>query len=99
MNNQRDLTKVIKVSDPENWNNQDTVTVTLRVHYEHELKTFVRLRVGSVVAFVLECSKACFSEAATEHIYKLMKENMFDTLPEEVSYKWFLEHGYFPYPY
>ena len=97
MHDRKELTKVVEVSDPENWYNQKTVTVKLFICPEYNHETDVRIFVESIDDFAMEYTRTCYSAAAVDHTYKLMKENMFDKLPRKISYKWLLEHGYFPY--
>lgn len=97
MHDRRELSKVVKVSDPECWYDRDEVTVRLFVCSEHRGKTNVRLFVESIDDFAMEYTRECYSSASVDYTYKLMKENMFDTIPKEISYKWLLEHGYFPF--
>ena len=97
MHDRRELTKTVKVSDPENWYNQKTVTVKLFVCTEHDGETDVRIFVESIDDFAMEYTRTCYNHAGIDCTYKLMKDNMFDKLPKKISYKWLLEHGYFPY--
>lgn len=97
MYDRRELSKVAKVSDPENWYNQKTVTVKLFICPEYERKIDVRIFVESIDDFAMEFTRTCYSRNEANSVYELMKENMFDKLPRKISYKWLLEHGYFPY--
>ena len=97
MLDRRELTKVVKVSDPENWYNQKTVTVKLFVCPEYQGQTDVRIFVESIDDFAMEYTRTCCGSADVDCTYKLMKENMFDKLPKKISYRRLLEHGYFPY--
>ena len=96
MHDRRELSKVVKVSDPEMWYNQKTVKVKLFICPEYKGTTDVRLFVETIDDFAMEYTRTCHGCADIECTYKLMKENMFDKLPKKVSYGWFLEHGYFP---
>lgn len=97
MHDRRELSKVVKVSDPENWYNQKTVTVKLFICPEYERKIDIRIFVESIDDFAMEYTRTCYSWADVECTYMLMKANMFDKLPKRISYSWLLEHGYFPY--
>lgn len=97
MHDRNELSKVVKVSDPECWYGRDEVTVRLFICPECEGKILVRLFVESIDDFAMEYSRDCYSQKSAEHTYKLMKENMFDKMPEKISYSWLLEHGYFPF--
>jgi hypothetical protein len=97
MHDRRELSKVVKVSDPECWYGRDEVTVRLFVYELFKGKFNVRLFVESIDDFAMEYTRECYSSASVDYTYKLMKENMFDTMPKEISYKWLLEHGYFPF--
>lgn len=93
----KELSKVVKVSDPENWYRQDTVVVKLFICPEYEGKTDVRIFIESIDDFAMEYTRTCYSAADIECTYKIMKENMFDKMPDSISYSWLLEHGYFPF--
>ena len=97
MHDRKELSKVVKVSDPEYWYGRDEVTVRLFICPECEGNILVRLFVESIDDFAMEYSRDCYGSEHAKHTYKLMKENMFDKLPEEISYSWLLEHGYFPF--
>ena len=97
MYDRRELSKVVKVSDPENWYNQKTVTVKLFITPEYLGETDVRIFVESIDDFAMEYTRACYGQEDIDCTYKLMKENMFDKLPKKISYSWLLEHGYFPF--
>ena len=96
MYDRRELSKVVRVSDPEMWYNQKTVKVKLFICHEYKGTIDVRLFVETIDDFAMEYTRTCHGWADVECTYILMKENMFDKLPKKVSYKWFLEHGYFP---
>ena len=97
MYDRRELSKVVKVSDPDMWYNQKTVKVKLFICPEYKGTTDVRLFVETIDDFAMEYTRTCHTQAGVEHTYALMEKNMFDKLPKKVSYGWFLEHGYFPY--
>ena len=96
MYDRRELSKVVKVSDPEMWYNQKTVKVKLFICPEYKGTTDVRLFVETIDDFAMEYTRTCYGQADIDNTYRLMKECMFDKLPKKVSYSWFLEHGYFP---
>ena len=97
MHDKKELSKVVKVSDPEYWYNRDEVTVSLFICPKYRGVTTVRLFVESIDDFAMEYSRNCYGQEDIEHTYKLMKEHMFDTMPGKISYNWLLEHGYFPF--
>ena len=97
MHDRRERSKVVKVSDPENWYNQKAVTVKLFVCPEHKGETDVRIFVESIDDFAMEYTRTCYTNAGVEYTYALMEKNMFDAMPKKISYKWLLEHGYFPF--
>lgn len=97
MNDTKELSKVVKVSDPECWYNRDKVIVKLFICPEYKGVITVRLLVESIDDFAMEYSRDCYSSEHARHTYNLMKDNLFDKLPKEISYNWLLEHGYFPY--
>lgn len=93
----KEIFKVVNVSDPENWYGQSTVVVKLFICPEYERRTDVRIFVESIDDFAMEYTRTCHSAAEVDCAYRLIKENMFDKLPDSISYGWLLEHGYFPY--
>ena len=97
MYDRRELSKVVRVSDPEMWYNQMTVEVKLFVNPEYQGRINVRLFVESIDDFAMEYTRTCYTNAGVEYTYALMEKNMFDAMPKKISYKWLLEHGYFPY--
>lgn len=94
----REISKVVKVSDPEMWYGQKTVIVRLFICPAWKGHRDVRIFVESIDDFAMEYTRTCsLDQADIDCTYRLMKENMFDTMPKKISYKWLLEHGYFPY--
>ena len=97
MYDRRELSKTIKVSDPENWYRQKTVKVKLFVCPEYKGKTDVRIFIESIDDFAMEYTRDCYSQESVDYTYQMMKENMYDKMPKKISYSWLLEHGYFPF--
>lgn len=97
MHDRKELSKVVKVSDPECWYGRDEVTVRLFICPEYKGMITVRLFVESIDDFAMEYSRDCYSPGEVEHTYELMKEHMYDKMPEKISYSWLLEHGYFTF--
>lgn len=93
----REISKIVKISDSENWYNQKTVKVKLFICPEYKGRTDVRILVESIDDFAMEYTRDCYGQADIDSTYKLMKEHMFDKLPRKISCKWLLEHGYFPF--
>lgn len=93
----KELSKTVKVSDPERWYNQKTVVVKLFVCPKHQGKTEVRMYIESIDDFAMEYSRVCYYDSEIECAYNYMKKYMFDKMPKTISYKWLREHGYFDY--
>lgn len=93
----KEISKVVKVSDPEIWYNQNTVMVKLFVCPEYKGTTDVRILVESIDDFAMEYTRTCYSQADIDCTYNLMKEHMFDMIPKKISCKWLYEHGFFPF--
>lgn len=97
MYDRRELSKVVKVSDPWMWYNQKTVTVKLFINPEFKGKTDVRIFVESIDDFAMEYTRECYNQEDVDYTYDRMKKYMFDTMPRKISCKWLREHGYFPF--
>ena len=97
MYDSREISKVVKVKDPEMWYGQKTVVVKLFVCPTYKGKTDIRIFVESIDDFAMEYTRTCYSKDSIDSMYKLIKENMFDKIPKKISYSWLLEHGYIPY--
>ena len=97
MNDRRELSKIVKVSDPEMWYNQKTVKVKLFICPEYKGTVDVRIFVESIDDFAMEYTRTRYSQEDIDYTCRIMKENMFDKLPKKISYGWLLEHGYFPF--
>lgn len=92
----KELSKVVKVSDPENWYDQKSVIVKLFICPEYKGSTDVRILVVSIDDFAMEYTRTCYTQAGIDCTYNLMKEHMFDTIPKKISCKWLYEHRFFP---
>lgn len=97
MYDRKEISKIVKVSDPEKWYGQDTIKVSLFICPEYQGETDVRILIESIDDFAMEYTRTCHRPSRVNFVYEIMKVNMFDTMPEEISYKWLLEHGYFPF--
>lgn len=93
----REISKVVKVSDPEMWYGQQTVVVKLFVCPEWKGQTEVRMYIESIDDFAMEYSRVCYYDSQIECAYNYMKKYMFDKMPKTISYNWLREHGYFNY--
>lgn len=90
--------KIVKVSDPENWYQQNEVEVGLYVTPSYHGKVYVRIFVDTIDDFAvsLDCE---VEEAYTDEIkwiYNHYETFIFDRMPEVVSLEWFYEHGFLP---
>lgn len=90
------LTKTVRVSDPENWYERDTVDVWLYVTSPYENKVRVRVLIMTVDDFSVGYDWECDADnkGAIESAYNHLKEYMYDRMPEEISLDWLYEHGY-----
>lgn len=92
------LSKTVKVSDPENWYRQNTVNVSLYVTSPFENKTMVRIFVFTIDDFAVSLDYEAESkyEDQIKFIYNHFKKWIYDKIPDEVSLAWFYEHGFLP---
>ena len=97
MYDRRELSKVVRVSDPEMWYNQKTVEVKLFVNPEYQGRINVRLFVESIDDFAMEYTRECFDQADVDYTYDRMKKYLYDKMPKRISCKWLSEHGFFPF--
>jgi hypothetical protein len=97
MYDRRELSKVVKVSDPEMWYNQKTVKVKLFICPEYEDKTDVRLFVESIDDFAMEYTRTCHGQEDIDYTYDRMRICMYEKMPKRISCKWLGEHGFFPF--
>lgn len=96
MFDRREISKVVKVSDPENWYNQKSVVVKLFICPEYKGSTDVRILVLSIDDFAMEYTRTCYTQTGIDCTYNLMKKYIFDRIPKKISCKWLYEHGFFP---
>ena len=96
----RTLTKIVKVSDPWNWYDETAIQIKLLElfplpNWEHA--EGIRVLASSIDDFMLCIDIACQrdSEACVENTYNFAKKYIFDTIPDEVSVDWLLEHGFY----
>lgn len=97
MYDRRELSKIVKVSDPEMWYNQKTAKVTLFVCPEYNGLTDVRLFVESIDDFAMEYTRTCYGQSDVDYTYARMKEYLYDKMPRKLNCKWLGEHGFFPF--
>lgn len=92
------LTKTVKVSDPENWYRQNTVDVSLYVTKPWENKTVVRIFIFTIDDFAVSLDYEVESkyEAQIKSVYNHFKKWIYDRMPEEISLAWLYEHGFLP---
>lgn len=94
----RKMIKIVKVSDPECWYNQDTVEVGLYVTPPYNGKVVVRVFVDTIDDFAVSLDYE-IGETYTDAIkwvYNHYKTFIFERIPETVSLDWFYEHGFMP---
>jgi hypothetical protein len=97
MQDRRELSKIVKVSDPEMWYGQKTATVKLFICPPYEGKTDVRIMVESIDDFAMEYTRECYGQKDINYTYDRMKQYMFDAMPKTINCRWLGEHGYFPF--
>ena len=90
--------KMVKVSDPENWYQQNEVKVSLYVTPPYEGKVRVRVFVDTIDDFAVsldyEVEKIYIDEI--KWVYNHYETFIFNKIPKVVSLKWFYEHGFLP---
>ena len=97
MYDRKELSKTIKVSDPEMWYNQKSVVVKLFINPEYDGKTDVRLMVESIDDFAMEYTRTCYGQSDIDYTYNRMKVYLYDKMPRRINCKWLSEHGFFPF--
>ena len=90
--------KIVKVSDPENWYQQNEVEVGLYVTPPYHGKVYVRIFVDTIDDFAvsLNCEVGETNTDEIKWIYNHYETFIFDRMPEVVSLEWFYEHGFLP---
>ena len=93
------LTKLVYVTDKENWYGQDMVKVSLFVTPPYKDKVIVRIFVESIddkaIVFDIECDAD--NEHGIKSWYEHVKHWLYDKMPKRISTAWLYEHGYLPY--
>lgn len=90
--------KIVKVSDPENWYQQNEVEVGLYVTLPYHGRVWVRVFVSTIDDFAvsLDCEVGETNTNEIKWIYNHYETFIFDRMPEVVSLEWFYEHGFLP---
>lgn len=93
-----ELEKTVRVTDPYNWYDEDTVYVSLHVFSPRDGWTKIRVSVLSIDDFAVFYDYDCESkyEDQINGMYNHIKEYMFDKMPNKISLEWLYEHGFFP---
>lgn len=93
------LTKLVYVTDKENWYGKDMVKVSLFVTPPYKERVIVRIMVESIddklIVYDVECDAN--NEDGIESWYEHMKRWLYDKMPKRISTAWLYEHGYLPY--
>lgn len=92
------LVKTVKVSDPENFYQQDTVEVALYITPPYKGNAKVRVLIITIddKAFALETDVSAQYRDYINSIYDHYKTWIYDRMPEEISLAWLFEHGFLP---
>ena len=90
--------KIVKVSDPECWYQQNEVKVSLYVTPSYHGTVYVRIFVDTIDDFAvsLDCEVGETNTDEIKWIYNHYETFIFDRMPEVVSLEWFYEHGFLP---
>lgn len=90
--------KTVRVSDPENFYQQNTVEVALYITPPYEDRMVVRVLVITIddKAFALETEVHSRYKDEINFIYDHYKKWIYDKMPEEISLEWLYEHGFLP---
>lgn len=96
MLDRKSVKKTVRVSDPECWYGEDTVTVELYIAPPYKGEVRVRIVVHTIDDFSVVYERIHSAKYPTCVLgdYEHMKRWMFDTIPEEVNLNWFYRHGY-----
>jgi hypothetical protein len=92
------LTKTVRVTDPENWYNQNTVEASLFVTPPYCGIVTVRILIDTIDDFMVVYDHECYVQYGEliKWAYNHLKQWMYDKMPEEISLGWLYEHGYLP---
>lgn len=93
------LTKLVYVTDKENWYGKDMVKVSLFVTPPYKEKVIVRIFIETIDDFAVTYDYEC-EEKYTDQIkwaYNHIKTWMYDKMPKKINLGWLYEHGYLPY--
>lgn len=92
------LSKRVAVSDPENWYQQDSVTIHLYVSAPFRHKVQVKISVLSIddfaAAYYQEIDEKY--QLSIKSMYDHMKHWIYDRIPDKISLDWLYEHGFVP---
>lgn len=93
------LTKVVHVTDKENWYGKDTVKVSLYVTRPYKEKVLIRILVESIddklIVYDIECDADNKDEI--KFWYEHLRRWLYDKIPKKISTAWLYEHGYLPF--
>ena len=94
-----ELTKLVKVTDPECWYGKDMVKVSLFVTPPYKGVVLIRIMVKSIddklIVHDIECEAD--NEYGIKSWYEHSKRWLYDKMPKKISTAWLYEHGYLPY--
>lgn len=96
----KELAKTVKVSDPWNWYGENEIKI--RLFCMQPMKgwknpSHIRVLASSIDDFLMSID-ICVqrdSEACVKNTYNFAKKYIFDTIPDEISEAWLLEHGFY----
>lgn len=93
------LTKLVYVTDKENWYGKDMVKVSLFVTPPYKEKVLIRIMVESIddklIVYDIECEAD--NEDGVKSWYEHAKHWLYDKMPKSISTAWLYEHGYLPF--
>lgn len=93
------LTKLVYVTDKENWYGKDMVKVSLFVTPPYKEKVLVRIFIETIDDFAVTYDYECEEKYADQikWAYNHIKTWMYDKMPKKINLGWLYEHGYLPY--
>lgn len=93
------LTKLVYVTDKENWYGKDMARVSLFVTPPYKEMVLIRILVESIddkrIVYDIECKAD--NKDGIKAWYEHSKYWLYDKMPKTISTSWLYEHGYLPF--
>jgi hypothetical protein len=84
---------MVKVSDPDNWDDQKTIEVALVMVSQPDNTFLIKLIADSGWKTGLEYEQVCSFEQDAQQVYAKLKTFLYDAMPKKISRNWCLTHG------